>query len=394
MTAGEHSTVRWGYIDALRGYAVLMVIAAHVPHLTPAASPVIQRYAHDGAYGVQLFFVVSALTLCASWHSRGDGVVPFYVRRLFRIAPAFWLAIAVYLILDGDWRGFWAPHGVSKRAVALTGLFVNGWHPETINAVVPGCWSIAVEMGFYLIFPLLAIAIRSLRGALIAVAVSLALTLIANPMASHHVETLLPDTPKPLVYAFAYFWLPNQLPVFLMGFAANFLLLRTRDQRANRTAAELLPLALMFLAAMPALDPVRHHFSAAAAFAVLAVAMGTGAGEWLANPIAQRIGKVSFSMYLWHFAVLVYLGKALSALGVTLESRGNWTFALLYLVTVGLTFVVSEFVDAILERPMIRLGNRLIDAHFRPGRPARAEYKFSDDITSGSQPAVSAPRPD
>ena len=37
----------------------------------------------------------------------------------------------------------------------LTALFLHGWHPETINSVVPGGWSIAAETSFYLLLPLL-----------------------------------------------------------------------------------------------------------------------------------------------------------------------------------------------------------------------------------------------
>ena len=59
----------------------------------------------------------------------------------------------------------WAPNGVEWYYVPLTALFLNGYHPEMVTSVVPGGWSIVVEMTFYLVLPLLATAIRSLPHA-------------------------------------------------------------------------------------------------------------------------------------------------------------------------------------------------------------------------------------
>lgn len=80
-------------IDALRGVAVLGVIVVHAEDLFPFlaygpggwAVPLINQ----GGFGVQLFFVLSALTLLISWHGRQDPdpTPGFLVRRLFRVVP-------------------------------------------------------------------------------------------------------------------------------------------------------------------------------------------------------------------------------------------------------------------------------------------------------------------
>ena len=103
---------------------------------------------------MNLFFVVSALTLMMSWSQRKDGTLAFYVRRLFRIAPMFWLAGAVYVSLDQMLpTPFWVGGSVTVLTIILTALFSHGWSPDAINAVVPGGWTIAVEMTFYVLFP-------------------------------------------------------------------------------------------------------------------------------------------------------------------------------------------------------------------------------------------------
>ena len=67
----------------------------------------------------------------------------------------FYLGMIAYLLYSGMSNERWAPNGVAWWHVLLTALFLHGWHPETINTVVPGGWSIAVEMSFYLFVPLL-----------------------------------------------------------------------------------------------------------------------------------------------------------------------------------------------------------------------------------------------
>ena len=61
------------YIDALRGYAILGVVAVHASIAVPDLEWPLRFLAEQGARGVQLFFVVSALTLMLSWHARDDG---------------------------------------------------------------------------------------------------------------------------------------------------------------------------------------------------------------------------------------------------------------------------------------------------------------------------------
>jgi peptidoglycan/LPS O-acetylase OafA/YrhL len=136
----------------------------------------------QGARGVQLFFVVSALTLTLSWHARDDGVAAFYVRRLFRIVPMFWLAILIFLLLLGFDPRYWAPQGIGWPHVLVTALFLHGFHPDTMSSVVPGGWTIAVEMTFYCSFPLLVWGLRSWQIAAVALVAAMCLAILLYPV--------------------------------------------------------------------------------------------------------------------------------------------------------------------------------------------------------------------
>jgi peptidoglycan/LPS O-acetylase OafA/YrhL len=96
--------------------------------------------------------MASAFTLFPSMAQRRardrHPVVAFFVRRFFRITPLFWLAIPLYLLYNGTGPGPYAPEGLRPWHVAVTAAFLHGWHPETIDSVVPGGWSIAVESSF------------------------------------------------------------------------------------------------------------------------------------------------------------------------------------------------------------------------------------------------------
>src|SRR5271167_4323229 len=113
---------RYAYIDAVRGYAILMVIAVHTSHYFDLPAPLATVFA-QGARGVQLFFVASALALCFSWTARKESAKSFYARRLFRIAPMFWLAIIVFVWLYGTSPRLFAPEGIGARHIAMTALF-------------------------------------------------------------------------------------------------------------------------------------------------------------------------------------------------------------------------------------------------------------------------------
>src|ERR1700750_1903647 len=96
-----------GQLDSLRGIAVLNVLLVHSVYwsdkrqLHPHA---IAEALYAGQRGVQLFFLVSAFTLFLSFEKRRRELRPtlnFFIRRIFRITPMFWLATILAMLL---WR--------------------------------------------------------------------------------------------------------------------------------------------------------------------------------------------------------------------------------------------------------------------------------------------------
>jgi peptidoglycan/LPS O-acetylase OafA/YrhL len=363
MSSEDKSTThRYAYIDALRGYAILGVISDHTTLNVPHLGGRLLVLASSGQYGVHLFFIVSALTLVMSWHARSDGAYPFYIRRLFRIAPMFWLAIPFYIMLFGGLHhpGFWAPSGISWWDISTTILFLHGWHPESINSVVPGDWSIAVEMTFYVVLPALVIAVRSWARVGLALVLSILLAQLLNPFTVRVLSSMMPDQPEYLIHFFVYFWFFNQLPVFLIGFAVFFSLRDLNFPNAVLWTGVVLSLTLVIF--IPFLRiPGPSHIIYALCFGALAFCLGKGAGGWLVNGLICHLGKISYSAYLWHVAVLGILGWALSIVGPWKTvfddpDIAGLLFVVLLIVVTCITAGLSTITYKLVEQPMITAG--------------------------------------
>lgn len=155
-----------GYVDGLRGLAILGVLAVHVAqHVSQYnfyafENPVLRCAVYNGARGVQLFFIVSAFTLFRSSQRRfavdRRPILAFYLRRFFRILPLFWL-VATANVISRD---------VTLERALPTYLFYFGfirYRPE--YEIVPGSWTLFVEETFYLLLPWVFGVISSLRRA-------------------------------------------------------------------------------------------------------------------------------------------------------------------------------------------------------------------------------------
>ena len=225
-------------LDVLRGLAIVGVMAIHVSQSFPSNIHAIDYAFMCGWTGVNVFYFVSAMTMCLMWTQRTetDPTRKFYIRRFLRIAPLFWLAIPVYLIINGTGPSYNAPNGIGPLQVVLTATFLHGFWPDSVNSVVPGDWSIAAEMTFYLVFPLLITAFGSRRHLYLALAIVLHLVNVClfKPWAFALFSAYYGPGHEAFVWNALHISFLNQLPVFLVGCALFFSL---RDGFAKSDAA-------------------------------------------------------------------------------------------------------------------------------------------------------------
>ncbi len=199
---------KYSFIDALRGLAILGVILTHSSNFVAPDTTALQSIMSHGRFGVQLFYIASALTLCLSWEARKNNEISplrnFFIRRFFRIAPMFYLAIFFYALLYGFSPRYWAPNGIEWWFIPLTMFFSHGFHPETINSIVPGGWSIAVEMCFYATLPLLLSYVTSMRTCAFVMVLSILGYVVNRIVLINVLSDFYPADHQYLVYSFAF----------------------------------------------------------------------------------------------------------------------------------------------------------------------------------------------
>ena len=354
---------RYDAIDAIRGYAILGVVLTHTQGWIAPDLVILQLIASAGARGVQLFFVASALTIFMSMSDRKqeqNALLNFYIRRFFRIAPAFYVALVIYTVHGKMAPGYWAPGGLQWWHITLTALFLHGWNPETINSVVPGGWSIAVEMMFYVIAPYLFVKLKNIKQTIFALFVALVFFKVSSWLVNTRLVAYYPQDWDYLVFNFSSLWLFGQLPVFLLGILL-FHVLRKYKSADSQTAWLLVVWAVFLFFAFLEVGTYRNllpaHILYAVAFVLFILGVYCHPHKFVVNPITVFIGKLSFSIYLVHFMVLYQLGKRLPD---KFSPDGDLDFLLVFLLVLFISVGISYLTYRFIEVPGINLGKKII----------------------------------
>jgi peptidoglycan/LPS O-acetylase OafA/YrhL len=142
---------RLGFLDALRGIAVLLVLFQHVGELTWSAIPAISRDVMDiGQLGVMIFFCCSGFIIPVSLERTGR-LGSFWTRRFFRLFPLYWFSLTLAFAFA---RWLDMPSAAVTPAdwlanVTMLQHFLG--RPDALGLY----WSLAWEMAFYLLISLL-----------------------------------------------------------------------------------------------------------------------------------------------------------------------------------------------------------------------------------------------
>lgn len=350
------------YIDILRGCAILLVISLHCSQHTPFEWPLLQYIGSNGGKGVQLFYLVSALTLTMSWHSReSHNFSHFYLRRFFRIAPLFYVAIAYYLLTGEKGPQYWAPEGIQAWQVALTASFLHGLHPYAINSVVPGGWSIAVEVSFYAAFPIILTYCTNLSRSLFFFATSaIAFLVLRNPLI-HFLEPHFPPSSQYLIHDFPYRSILGQLPTFAFGICLYYIMNMRKKVVCAMGLALTLSGVMLLIAAFLSNDSTLKKL-AENPFISTFYLSGFILLTSLINPrniVLEKIGQLSYGGYLFNVAIIeAMMNPGLPSAIATYISTSGTAFFLTVCITL---MVASQFAHQLIEQPGINLGRSIIE---------------------------------
>ncbi|MBW8723690.1 MAG: acyltransferase, partial [Inquilinus limosus] len=296
-------------IDGLRAVAVLPVVLYHT-----GVSGL-----GGGFIGIDVFFVISGYLITAILADeirRGEfSVLGFYERRARRIFPALFamllLSIAAFtaILLPFDLRAF-------SRSVIATVSFTSNilFHLESGYFAAPSelkpllhTWSLAVEEQFYILFPillyLLSKAGRRTRNVALVAIVGLSFAVNLWGVRPHPSAT--------------FYLLPARAWELLLGSLLALDILPAPAARGLREIAAALGLALIGtgVLTLSAADPFPGWNAAMPCIgAALVIWAGTGGdslgGHLLGLQPLVLIGRISYSLYLWHWPIIVFVKYA------------------------------------------------------------------------------------
>lgn len=299
-----------GDIEGLRAIAVLPVVAFH---LSPHAMP-------GGFVGVDVFFVISGYLITGLLLHRLDerrySTLDFYAARVRRIFPALFAMLLASCIAFA-WVQPPKDYAEFGRTVVATALFFSNFEFSRLADYFGGTaelkpllhtWSLAVEEQFYIVFPIMLAAAH--RWGRVGIRLLIVMVAVLSFLYSLRITAL---------YPVAAFYSPlTRAHELAMGAAVAVGMLGGRHEvaPASRPSWEAASLAGLLLILVPlAVYSTQTPFpgwaaSVPAAGAALILAAGQGGrSTFVSRAIANRpfrwFGRISYSLYLWHWPVIV-----------------------------------------------------------------------------------------
>jgi peptidoglycan/LPS O-acetylase OafA/YrhL len=372
-------------LDGLRFFAFLCVFCFHrmdyVP-LDPSRNSWLFKFSTAGAFGVPVFFLLSAflITELLMREREATGTVhvkAFYVRRILRIWPLYFAAFFGLAVLNQFLPGVGPATHSSWLAFSL---FAGNWYIVKhgwIAGPVDPLWSISVEEQFYIVIPLV-IAFAGRRGVRIASYLLLAIAyLVIVRYALHPTPGDNGEWTDSFVH-FQFFCagtllapslhgrLPRlrvlaRLSGFVLGFASWFLCLRLGVQSWEPhadVAGSISGWALMLLGS------------------ILFFVSALGTPERYIPQSLAYLGRISYGLYIFHSLILYFVfekgGAWLTKMVRTLHLPDGLRASIGTLVVLTATFLVAHLSFKFFERPFLRLKERFTFVRAREEESANA----------------------
>lgn len=382
---GPSNPRRLAFLDALRGLAALYVLAFHLIFLGGAPLPPIGgTLLLTGPAAVNIFFMISAMSLCASSGDADAGPGArrrFWMRRFWRVVPLFY-AVTIWQCL----RLAGSPFSPSAGAVLANLTLAFGLMPAYYQAIAMAGWTVGVEILFYAVFPWLLKATRRPAGLATAWLASAALAYAAGPVMALLAPLGLAEN---LGQRYAIDSLLVRLPLFVTGmicFRIYSIAIQGKllPRALGRVALVLSALGvcawagwearfLVVTQTAPRLAPfaseaATHQLAQCALWGVLILGLAIAPTRLLVNRFSLYFGMVSYSTYLLHCPIILALRPVFARIGGTGLHPGI-TFFADAAVTLGVVAAAAWLSFRLVEAPGMRVGRYVA---MRPDAPVAA----------------------
>ncbi len=314
-------------LDGLRALMVLIIVSFHIwqqSWLTPVipwfgGSISLDFLLRSGYIWVDGLLLLSGFLLYLPWAQRGNKPAPstgtFYRRRFFRIVPTYLFnLLVVFLVVALPEKRFATPWAATRDILAHVTFTHNLFPFSYLNTPLNGAlWTLAVEVQFYLLFPLLARAFRRMP----------VLTYIGMAGIAFGYRAWAGTLPDSSLYF-------NQLPAFLDVYANGFVaagiyvsMRRLKEDGWSRVlmtvCAGLALYGLLVLCRAQAAEKagelirrgqMNRRFLLSVLLSVLMLGTSLGLGGvrlLLGNKVTRVLSEISFQLYMWHQVLAVQL---------------------------------------------------------------------------------------
>ena len=293
-------------IDGLRALAVIAVVMFHLGNIVPG-----------GFVGVDIFFVISGflITSIIRFEIANDrfSLTKFWERRIRRIFPALTVVIATtlavgYFLLTPNELKSLGESSLAQAAMVANIYFANNtgyFAGPAEQTPLLQTWSLAVEEQFYLFFPLLLIVLQrfSRRKTLTTLSLMAAISFAASIFYAR----ITPEV--------NFFSLPTRAWELLIGclLAVTSFSMKphlTRDSAISGLALAMLLLPLYFYTSetpFPGVAAIPPVVGTATLIFIHGVNPQLATFRILSLAPIRFIGLISYSLYLWHWPVIVYI---------------------------------------------------------------------------------------
>lgn len=357
QASGRSGAVRLPFIDGLRGIAASAVVFYHLAANVSLGSKAfadswLAHLAHYGFLGVYVFFVISGFVITLSV---GNGPVNgsffwrYALRRSVRLDPPYWVSMIVAIVLGLIAQALIPSlqKELPSAAVVMAHLFYvqNILHMENIVAVY---WTLCFEIQFYLVLLLLLWIAQSLaRERTVVAAVNTpAFLVLGAVLMMYSLGQLAGLWQPPVAGLFTHSW---------FAFCAGAVCLVTLQYGWSRIAA-LAIFASILGVAVYARSAAGYATVLTAAFVYLACTRRS-ADRWLAGPVAQYLGRISYSLYLLHPTIG---WTTVSVLKKVFGNAGGVGQGVAYILAGFATSIAaSHLAYLLIEKPSIRLSHRI-----------------------------------
>jgi peptidoglycan/LPS O-acetylase OafA/YrhL len=315
VTDQRFGAFRLGYrpsFDGLRAIFVLLVVGFHATYfLVPKYAGL---YVPGGFIGVDAFFVLSGFLITSlllqEWDRHGRiSLRTFYRRRALRLFPALWTIMIVQLIYALIVH---EPLGAELKGLAAIFFYVgniSGSFKATPPLELQQTWSLAIEEQFYLVWPLVLIVLIRLRNRRVTITVMCGLIAVALVF-----RALLWNAGVP--WLTVYTQTEARVDTLMVG--ALFAYLLHTGSRVPRGIGIYAAAAALFLAVVIVYVRIGGHYFSwlfDGGYTVVALACGLvilgvldqrlAVARVLSTAPFRLVGRLSYSIYLWHALVFV-----------------------------------------------------------------------------------------